>query len=179
MKFITAIMLLVAATTLTAIKADRAPEAALYALTTSASAWTTSTDPWTAAVPELPPLVADTTVEDSSPTEPEPVPEPEPPAPAKRMTRVAVTDVGDIMAAIRRCESTDNYSAVDPSGSFRGAYQFNQGTWNGVADRHYPHLVGIDPADASVEDQDAMALALYGERGVQPWPTCGRRAIGG
>jgi hypothetical protein len=91
--------------------------------------------------------------------------------------RVESHDVGAIMSSIRRCESTDNYGAIDPSGSFRGAYQFNRGTWNGVASRHYPHLVGIDPAEASVEDQDAMALALYSERGVQPWPTCGRKAV--
>jgi hypothetical protein len=75
---------------------------------------------------------------------------------------------------LRVCESSDNYAAVSAGGTYRGAYQFNQSTWNGVASRHYPHLVGVDPATASPADQDAMARALYSERGAQPWPHCGR-----
>ena len=34
-------------------------------------------------------------------------------------------------------------------------------------------MVGIDPAQSSPSDQDAMALALYAERGWSPWPACG------
>jgi hypothetical protein len=77
-------------------------------------------------------------------------------------------------AALRRCESSGNYSALNPSGRYRGAYQFDRPTWNSVASRHAPHLVGADPAAASPADQDAMALALYRSRGAQPWPHCGR-----
>jgi len=76
--------------------------------------------------------------------------------------------------ALRQCESTGNYSAVSSSGRYRGAYQFNRTTWDGVAGRHDPSLVGIDPAAASPADQDAMAFALYEDRGDQPWPVCGR-----
>ena len=77
-------------------------------------------------------------------------------------------------AALRECESGGDYAITNPSGKYRGAYQFDRGTWNSVAERHAPRLVGIDPAAASPADQDAMALALYGERGPRPWPHCGR-----
>jgi len=78
------------------------------------------------------------------------------------------------LAKLRHCESTGNYQAVSSSGTYRGAYQFNRSTWNGVAARHYPHLNGVDPAAASPTDQDRMARALWSERGRQPWPHCGR-----
>lgn len=77
--------------------------------------------------------------------------------------------------ALRQCESTDNYGAVDRSGSFRGAYQFTRSTWDSVASRHFEWLVGVDPAEAEPWWQDLMARALYSERGAGPWPTCGRR----
>jgi hypothetical protein len=77
-------------------------------------------------------------------------------------------------AALRDCESGGDYTITNPSGKYRGAYQFDRPTWNSVAGRHDPSLVGVDPAAASPADQDAMALALYSERGDRPWPHCGR-----
>jgi len=77
-------------------------------------------------------------------------------------------------AALRACESGGDYTITNPSGKYRGAYQFHRSTWNSVAGRHDPSLVGVDPAAASPADQDAMALALYSERGARPWPHCGR-----
>jgi Transglycosylase-like domain len=77
-------------------------------------------------------------------------------------------------AALRECESGGNYSVTNPSGKYRGAYQFDRRTWNSVAERYAPHLVGVDPAAASPADQDAMAYALHSERGARPWPHCGR-----
>jgi muramidase (phage lysozyme) len=77
------------------------------------------------------------------------------------------------LASIRNCESRGNYSAVSANGRYRGAYQFNQSTWNGVASRHYPNLVGKDPARVAPYQQDAMALALISERGFSAWPHCG------
>jgi hypothetical protein len=77
-------------------------------------------------------------------------------------------------AALRDCEAGGDYSITNPSGKYRGAYQFDQSTWNSVAERHAPQLVGADPAATSPADQDAMALALYSERGANPWPQCGR-----
>ncbi len=79
----------------------------------------------------------------------------------------------DELGRLRQCESTDNYAAVSSSGAYRGAYQFDQTTWNGVAERHFPWLAGIDPAAADPWWQDAMARALWSERGRQPWPICG------
>ena len=79
------------------------------------------------------------------------------------------------LARLRACESGGNYSIASSSGTYRGAYQFNRATWNGVAARHYPYLVGHDPATAQPHDQDRMARALWAERGRQPWPHCGRR----
>jgi hypothetical protein len=77
-------------------------------------------------------------------------------------------------AALRECESGGDYTITNPSGKYRGAYQFDRSTWNSVAGRHDPSLVGVDPAAASPADQDAMAFALYLERGARPWPHCGR-----
>lgn len=77
-------------------------------------------------------------------------------------------------AALRECESGGNYSITNASGKYRGAYQFDRPTWNSVAEGHAPYLVGVDPAAASPADQDAMAFALYSERGAGPWPVCGR-----
>lgn len=77
---------------------------------------------------------------------------------------------------LRLCESTDNYQATDkPAGKYRGAYQFDQRTWDGVASRHLPWLEGVDPIDVEPWWQDLMAQALYSERGRQPWPICGKR----
>jgi hypothetical protein len=79
------------------------------------------------------------------------------------------------LARLRQCESSGNYSIVSASGSYRGAYQFHRRTWNDVASRHYPYLVGVDPATAMPHDQDRMARALWAEAGRSPWPHCGRR----
>lgn len=77
------------------------------------------------------------------------------------------------LSQLRQCESGSNYSAVSPSGAYRGAYQFSQATWDGVAERNYPWLEDIDPAEADWWWQDAMARALVGESGWSPWPHCG------
>jgi len=76
--------------------------------------------------------------------------------------------------ALRQCESNGNYAITNPSGKYRGAYQFDRSTWNSVAERYALNLVGVDPAAASPADQDGMAFALYTERGASPWPHCGR-----
>jgi hypothetical protein len=83
-----------------------------------------------------------------------------------------LSDAG--LAALRACESSGNYGAVSSSGSYRGAYQFSQQTWNSVASRHHSWLVGVDPATAAPADQDAQARALYAMSGPGQWPHCGR-----
>ena len=85
----------------------------------------------------------------------------------------------DELKRLRDCESTDNYTATslftNPRGLYRGAYQFVQHTWDGVAERHFPWLVGKDPIEVEPWWQDAMTRALWSERGRQPWPVCGLR----
>jgi hypothetical protein len=85
----------------------------------------------------------------------------------------AVTD--EQLAALRSCESTDNYAAVSASGRYRGAYQFSQTTWDRVARAHFPWLAGTDPATVEPWWQDAMARALWSESGASSWPHCGRK----
>jgi muramidase (phage lysozyme) len=76
---------------------------------------------------------------------------------------------------LRMCESGNNYAALGSGGLYRGAYQFTQSTWNGVAASvaSLSRLVGVDPAKAAPADQDAMAYTLYEQRGKSPWPLCG------
>ncbi len=88
--------------------------------------------------------------------------------------------VNDVLSSedlgrLRHCESTDNYGAISRSGTYRGAYQFDQVTWDGVAERHFPWLISIDPSQADPWWQDSMARALWSERGKQPWPICGHK----
>ena len=77
--------------------------------------------------------------------------------------------------ALRECESRQNYQALNPTGQYRGAYQFSVRTWDWLAGTHYPELVGVDPAKASPADQDRMAYQLYEINGWNPWPTCKKR----
>ena len=50
------------------------------------------------------------------------------PAPAGAGQPPELTDVG--REALRFCESTHRYDAVSPTGVYRGAYQFDQVTWD-------------------------------------------------
>jgi hypothetical protein len=74
------------------------------------------------------------------------------------------------LVCTRRIESGGNYAAVNPSGTYRGAYQFSRSTWDNTA-RHAGRfdLVGVDPAAAAPHDQDFMALHLFGWQGARPW----------
>jgi hypothetical protein len=74
------------------------------------------------------------------------------------------------LACTRAIESTGNYGAVSPGGKYRGAYQFDQRTWDSnAAASGRQDLVGVDPANAAAGDQDQMARDLYARRGNQPW----------
>ena len=79
------------------------------------------------------------------------------------------------LARLANCESGGNPAARSSNGKYLGLYQFNQGTWNSTAASVLPAYVGVSPAAAPAEVQDAMARALYNARGRSPWPVCGRR----
>lgn len=68
---------------------------------------------------------------------------------------------------LRQCESGNNYQAISPSGTYRGAYQFDRSTWASYGPAG-------DPAAATKPEQDSRAERLYDARGAQPWPVCGR-----
>lgn len=86
----------------------------------------------------------------------------------------ATSPASDRWARLRQCESGGNY-ANKSNPKYRGAYQAAWTTWSDYWRRHgRPDLVGIDPADASVADQDSFAHGLYAESGARPWPQCGR-----
>jgi hypothetical protein len=67
---------------------------------------------------------------------------------------------------IKGCESGGDYGAVSANGKHRGAYQFDQQTWQSVGGSG-------DPAAASPAEQDQRAAALQQQRGSSPWPSCG------
>lgn len=75
-------------------------------------------------------------------------------------------DGADHLRAIAECESGGDPRAVDPSGTYRGKYQFDYGTWGSV------HGHG-DPAAAAEAEQDYRAALLLDRSGSSPWPVCG------
>jgi len=78
----------------------------------------------------------------------------------------AASSSGSGLAEIRACESSGDYGAVSASGKYRGAYQFDQQTWESVGGTG-------DPAAASPAEQDQRAAALQQQRGSSPWASCG------
>jgi hypothetical protein len=75
-----------------------------------------------------------------------------------------------VLREIAECESGGNPRAVSSNGMYRGKFQFSRATWKSIGGR------GDDPAKASEAHQDRMALKLYRQRGVSPWPACSARA---
>ncbi|MEA2124800.1 MAG: resuscitation-promoting factor RpfE [Solirubrobacteraceae bacterium] len=70
------------------------------------------------------------------------------------------------LQAIAACESGGDPTAVDASGTYRGKYQFDQGTWESVGGTG-------DPAAAPEAEQDRRAQILMSRAGSSPWPVCG------
>ena len=67
-------------------------------------------------------------------------------------------------------DTSGGYGAVSSGGTYRGAYQFAQGTWDAaVAGAGYGEYAGM-PADQVPPDvQDAAAAHLYSVSGNNPW----------
>ena len=74
------------------------------------------------------------------------------------------------LTCVRQRESGGNYSAVNASGPYLGAYQFLQATWN-LSASHAGHanLVGVPANQATAYDQDDIAWTLYQWQGKGPW----------
>jgi hypothetical protein len=74
------------------------------------------------------------------------------------------------LSCVRWRESRGDYTAVDPSGQFMGAYQIYQGGWDAVARSiGRSDLVGRRPNTVGPADQDAVALAMLRQYGRSPW----------
>ena len=71
------------------------------------------------------------------------------------------------LESIASCESGGDPEAVSSGGTYRGKYQFDQGTWESVGGSG-------DPAAAPEAEQDYRAALLYSESGSSPWPICGQ-----
>jgi hypothetical protein len=79
-------------------------------------------------------------------------------------------DVSGFLACTREIESNGDYTVHSSNGKWHGAYQFLQSTWDSTArSAGRPDLVGVNPANASVGDQDSMAAHLYSQQGNRPW----------
>jgi hypothetical protein len=73
------------------------------------------------------------------------------------------------LSRIAMCESSGNPAAVNPTGEYRGKYQFSMETWREFGGSG-------DPAAAPEAEQDRIAAALLAARGTSPWPVCGKSA---
>ncbi len=70
------------------------------------------------------------------------------------------------LASIAECESHGNPRAVNPTGAYRGKYQFSFSTWKVVGGSG-------DPAAAPEAEQDYRAALLLTRHGAGHWPNCG------
>jgi len=81
-------------------------------------------------------------------------------------------DVDCFLACTRAHESdtSGGYSAVSSGGSYRGAYQFQQSTWDAaVAGAGFDQYAGVPADETPAEVQDAAATHLYSVSGTNPW----------
>jgi hypothetical protein len=74
------------------------------------------------------------------------------------------------LQCVVQAESGGDYGAVSPGGTYMGAFQFSQSTWNYAAQAAgLGYLVGVPPNRASKPEQDTVAVALYALDGDRPW----------
>lgn len=94
---------------------------------------------------------------------------------APASARASANSGSDVLECIKHRESRGEYDVVNPSSGAAGAYQFMPGTWDTTArSAGRIDLVGVNPADASPADQDAMARQLLATQGLGPWGgSCG------
>jgi peptidoglycan DL-endopeptidase CwlO len=74
------------------------------------------------------------------------------------------------LQCVLQAESSGNYDAVSPGGTYMGGFQFSQATWNEAAQlAGMPQLINVPPNQATPAEQDDLAIALYDADGQQPW----------
>jgi hypothetical protein len=73
----------------------------------------------------------------------------------------------ETLESIAACESGGDPEAISSDGTYRGLFQFDQGTWESVGGTG-------DPAAAPAAEQEYRAALLYTEAGSSPWPICGQ-----
>jgi peptidoglycan hydrolase CwlO-like protein len=74
------------------------------------------------------------------------------------------------LQCVLQAESSGNYDAVSPGGTYMGGFQFSQATWNEAAQlAGMPQLINVPPNEATPAEQDDLAIALYDADGEQPW----------
>ncbi len=71
-------------------------------------------------------------------------------------------------AALAQCEAGGRPTAVDPSGTYHGLYQFDARTWQSMGG------TGV-ASTAPASEQTMRAKMLYQQRGASPWPICGSK----
>ena len=72
-----------------------------------------------------------------------------------------------VWAALRKCESNENY-AINTGNGYYGAYQFAAGTWRKLGFSGLPH-------EAAPSVQDEAARKLQASAGWGQWPACSRK----
>jgi Transglycosylase-like domain/Putative peptidoglycan binding domain len=87
------------------------------------------------------------------------------PAASTTSTSTGTTD----LAAIARCESGGDPTAISPDGVYRGKYQFTRASWAAVGGTG-------DPAAAPESEQDQRAALLMAKQGPRAWPRCSQTA---
>lgn len=87
------------------------------------------------------------------------------------ITSGAPASRASILACIR---SFEGWYTANTGNGYYGAYQFLRSTWDGVAKRWAPRLVGVRPDLAAPRDQDYLAWKLYQDRGLRPWGDAAR-----
>ena len=74
------------------------------------------------------------------------------------------------LQCVLQAESSGNYDAVSPGGSYMGGFQFSQATWNEAAElAGMPQLINVPPNEVTPAEQDDLAIALYQADGEQSW----------
>lgn len=84
-------------------------------------------------------------------------------------TDVFTPDEAAFFTCVRWRESRGDYGAVNPTGTFRGAYQWYQGGWDHYAAQVAPEWVGVEPNLAPPAVQDLVSVTAYRDLGARPW----------